>query len=87
MPVHYGSKDLNFVTVSSPLTTQVPQASGAGYGYRVQGLDKIAATYFGEGAASEGDFHSAMNFAVTLKCQTMFLCRNNKYAISTPIQD
>ena len=41
----------------------MPQASGAGYGFRVNGENKIAATWFGEGAASEGDFHSAMNFA------------------------
>lgn len=34
MPVHYGSKELNNVTVSSPLTTQVPQASGTGYAFR-----------------------------------------------------
>jgi len=44
-------------------------------------------TYFGEGAASEGDFHPAMNFAATLRCQTLFYCRNNMYAISTPIDD
>lgn len=87
MPVHYGSKDLNIVTVSSPLCTQVPQASGAGYQYRIKGEDRIAVTYFGEGAASEGDFHSALNFAATLRCQTMFFCRNNMYAISTPIDD
>lgn len=43
--------------------------------------------YFGEGAASEGDFHSALNFAATLRCQTLFYCRNNMYAISTPIDD
>ena len=41
----------------------------------------------GEGAASEGDFPTALNFAATLKCQTLFLCRNNKYAISTPVED
>jgi 2-oxoisovalerate dehydrogenase E1 component alpha subunit len=87
MPVHYGSKELNIVTVSSPLCTQVPQASGAGYQYRIKGEDRIAITYFGEGAASEGDFHSALNFAATLRCQTMFFCRNNMYAISTPIDD
>ena len=44
-------------------------------------------TYFGEGAASEGDFHPALNFAATLRCQTLFYCRNNMYAISTPIDD
>jgi 2-oxoisovalerate dehydrogenase E1 component alpha subunit len=87
MPVHYGSSKLNWVTVSSPLTTQVPQASGAGYGFKLQGADRIAVTFFGEGAASEGDFHAALNFAATLKSHTLFLCRNNKYAISTPISD
>lgn len=87
MPVHYGSKDLNYQTVSSPLCTQVPQASGAGYHYRVKNMDKICVTYFGEGAASEGDFHSALNFASVLKSQTLFFCRNNMYAISTPIDD
>ena len=55
MPIHYGSRDMNIVTVSSPLMTQVPQASGAGYKFRLNGDDRIAVTYFGEGAASEGD--------------------------------
>lgn len=87
MPIHYGSKDLNIVTVSSPLCTQVPQASGAGYKFRINDEDRVAVTYFGEGTASEGDFHSALNFAATLRCQTLFYCRNNMYAISTPIDD
>jgi 2-oxoisovalerate dehydrogenase E1 component alpha subunit len=87
MPVHYGSKKLNYHTVSSPLCTQVPQASGAGYHFRIKGMNKIAVTYFGEGAASEGDFHPALNFASTLNSQTLFFCRNNMYAISTPIDD
>jgi 2-oxoisovalerate dehydrogenase E1 component alpha subunit len=47
----------------------------------------VAVTYFGDGAASEGDFHSALNFAATLRSQTMFICRNNGYAISTPVDD
>jgi 2-oxoisovalerate dehydrogenase E1 component alpha subunit len=69
------------------IATQVPQASGAGYAFRTANEDRVAVTYFGEGAASEGDFHSAMNFAATLRCQTLFLCRNNKYAISTPCDE
>ena len=87
MPVHVGSNKLNYHTVSSPLSTQLPQASGAGYNYRVKKEDKICITYFGEGAASEGDFHAALNFASVLRSQTIFFCRNNKYAISTSIQD
>lgn len=87
MPVHYGSKKHNNVTVSSPLSTQIPQASGSGYAFRTAKEQRVAACYMGEGAASEGDFYTAMNFAATLRCQTLFLCRNNKYAISTPIAD
>ena len=40
--------------------------------------------YFGEGSASEGDFHAGMNFAATLSVPTVFICRNNRWAISTP---
>ena len=87
MPIHYGSRDLNIVTVSSPLATQLPQASGAGYNFRIKGEDRIAVTYVGEGACSEGDFHGALNFAATLRAQTLFYVRNNGYAISTPIDD
>ena len=78
---------MNYVTVSSPLATQIPQASGSGYQYRITKQDRIAVTYFGEGAASEGDFHAALNFAATLRSQTLFICRNNMYAISTPVDD
>jgi 2-oxoisovalerate dehydrogenase E1 component alpha subunit len=84
MPIHYGSKPHNMPTVSSPLATQIPQASGTGYAFRVAGDQKICVCFFGEGAASEGDFHPALNFAATLRSQTLFICRNNRYAISTP---
>ncbi|OXU29402.1 hypothetical protein TSAR_002198 [Trichomalopsis sarcophagae] len=84
MPVHYGSKALNFMTISSPLTTQLPQAAGAAYSFKLRGKKACVACYFGEGAASEGDAHAALNFAATLACPILFICRNNGYAISTP---
>jgi 2-oxoisovalerate dehydrogenase E1 component alpha subunit len=87
MPVHYGSKQLRVQTISSPLATQIPQAAGAGYAIRLDKRKDVAVCYFGEGAASEGDFHAALNFAATLKAQTIFICRNNGYAISTPTSD
>jgi len=45
---------------------------------------RVVAVYFGEGAASEGDFHAALNIAATRSCPVIFICRNNGYAISTP---
>ena len=53
-------------------------------GMQVQGQKVVAAVYFGEGAASEGDFHAALNFAATLSAPVLFICRNNGWAISTP---
>lgn len=53
-------------------------------------LDKrpaCAVAYFGEGASSEGDFHAAINFAATLSVPLVFICRNNGWAISTPVTD
>ncbi|KAF0481107.1 dehydrogenase E1 component [Gigaspora margarita] len=84
MPIHYGSKELNFQTISSPVATQLPQASGAAYALKRSGKKNCIMCYFGEGAASEGDFHSALNVAATMKCPVIFFCRNNGFAISTP---
>jgi len=98
MPVHYGSKKHYYQTISSPLATQIPQASGAAYALKQKAimeqgnvhafeLENIVVCFFGEGAASEGDFHAGLNFAATRQAPVLFICRNNGYAISTPLND
>ena len=72
------------------MATQIPQAAGAAYALKLQNLQdpsiapRVAVCYFGEGAASEGDFHAALNIAATRACPIIFICRNNGFAISTP---
>jgi 2-oxoisovalerate dehydrogenase E1 component alpha subunit len=98
MPVHYGSRELNIHTISSTLATQIPHAAGAAYALKLQnqnavgkegseGEERVAVCFFGEGAASEGDFHGALNIAATRQVPCIFICRNNGYAISTPTSD
>lgn len=87
MPIHYGAKELNFMTISSPLGTQIPQAAGYAYGQKMAGEPAVTICYFGEGAASEGDFHAGVNMAAVLNCPVIFFCRNNGYAISTPAEE
>ncbi|WP_048307249.1 thiamine pyrophosphate-dependent dehydrogenase E1 component subunit alpha [Halomonas sp. PR-M31] len=87
MPVHYGSKKLYYMTISSPLATQIPQATGYAYGQKMAGQGHCTVTIFGEGAASEGDFHAALNMASVHQVPVIFLCRNNGYAISTPAHE
>jgi 2-oxoisovalerate dehydrogenase E1 component alpha subunit len=84
MPVHYGCRDLHFMTIRSPLATQIPQAAGYAYGQKLAGNKACTLCYFGDGAASEGDFHAGLNMAAVLKSPVVFVVRNNGYAISTP---
>jgi 2-oxoisovalerate dehydrogenase E1 component alpha subunit len=84
MPVHYGCRELNFMTIRSPLATQIPQAAGYAYGQKLAGNNACTLCYFGDGAASEGDFHAGLNMAAVLKSPVVFVARNNGYAISTP---
>lgn len=84
MPNHFGSRELNVVTVSSPIGTKIPHAAGCAYAMKLQGEKSVVICYFGEGATSEGDFHVGLNFAAVRKAPVIFFCRNNGYAISTP---
>jgi len=82
-PLMNANPEINVFPTSAPLGNRHPHSAGAGYFFRTQKQDKIAMCVFGEGSASEGDAHAAMNFAATLGSQTLFYCRNNAYAIST----
>jgi pyruvate dehydrogenase E1 component alpha subunit len=85
MPSHWGNRDLNIVSPSSPLCTQLPHAVGIGLGAKMKGKNICTIAYFGDGGTSSNDFHSAMNFAAVFKTPTVFFCRNNGYAISVPL--
>lgn len=70
--------------LSVPIGTHMLHATGIGYAEKVRGTDNVVATYFGDGATSEGDFHEAMNFASVMKSPVIFVNQNNSWAISVP---
>src|SRR5262249_19186304 len=84
MPVHHAVRRINYMSISSPVGTQIPQAVGAAQAAKIAGTQDITIVYFGEGATSTGEFHVAMNFAGVWKSPCIFFCRNNGWAISTP---
>lgn len=84
MPVHYSFKDINFFSISSPLGTQIVQASGTAYAMKLKGTKQVAMTSFGDGSSSEIDFHAGMNFAAVTKAPCIFMLENNQWAISVP---
>lgn len=85
MPCHYVDRAHNFLSISSPVGTQIPQAAGIGWAMRLKKTDDASIVYFGDGATSEGDFHVGLNFAGVYDAATVFVCRNNEWAISTPL--
>ncbi len=83
MPVHHSARWINYVSISSPVGTQIPQAVGMAWAAKISKKDDLAIVYFGEGATSTGQFHVGMNFAGVYKAPVIFFCRNNGWAIST----
>ncbi|OZM57604.1 2-oxoisovalerate dehydrogenase [Lottiidibacillus patelloidae] len=86
MPGHFGQKKNRIVTGSSPVTTQVPHAVGIALGGKMEKKDLVTFVTFGEGSSNQGDFHEGANFAGVHKLPVIFMCENNKYAISIPVE-
>lgn len=85
MPGHFGCKRLGIITGSSPVTTQVPHAVGVALAAQMRGESTVVMVCFGEGSSNQGDFHEGINFAGVHNLPVIFLCQNNRYAISTPL--
>ena len=64
----------------------VAMAVGAAHGRRLQGRDAVTVSFFGDGASNQGLVHEACNLAAILKAPTVFVCENNQWAISMPIE-
>jgi pyruvate dehydrogenase E1 component alpha subunit len=75
---------VNVTPIAVPIGTQMLHATGMAWAFKIRKEDKVAITYFGDGATSEGDFHEAMNFANTFNLPVIFFCQNNQWAISVP---
>jgi pyruvate dehydrogenase E1 component alpha subunit len=86
MPVHYSLREQNFVSISSPIGTHVPQAVGTAMAMRRQGKDTVVTTFFGDGGTSSDGFHLGMNFGPVFEAPVIFFCQNNQWAISVPIE-
>lgn len=83
--IHTGDLDLNLVSFISHLADTVPVATGIGLAYKIRKSESATAVFFGDGGSSRGDVHEGLNLAAVMNLPVVFICNNNQYAYSTPI--
>jgi pyruvate dehydrogenase E1 component alpha subunit len=84
--LHSGVPELGIFGNTSMLGANLPVAAGLALTYKMEKRDHVVVAYFGEGASNTGDFHEALNFAGVHRLPVLFICENNQYAYSVPIE-
>jgi TPP-dependent pyruvate/acetoin dehydrogenase alpha subunit len=84
--LHSGVTELGIFGNTSMLGANLPVAAGLALTFKMEKTDHVVIAYFGEGASNVGDFHEALNFAGVQQLPVIFVCENNQYAYSVPIE-
>ncbi len=75
-----------FAPICVPVATQILHAVGWAIGAKLDRSEACALAYFGDGSASEGDFHEGANLAAVFEAPVVLFCQNNGWAISVPFE-
>ncbi len=84
--LHSGVSELGIFGNTSMLGANLPVAAGLALTFKMEQVDNVVVAYFGEGASNTGDFHEALNFAGVQRLPIVFVCENNQYAYSVPVE-
>ncbi len=83
----YDAVESRFAPICVPVATQIVHAVGWALGAKLDDTGACAIAYFGDGAASEGDFHEGANMAAVFGAPVILFCQNNGWAISVPVEE
>ena len=81
---HFGTKEHHVVGMISHLGPQLGIADGIALAQKLEGNGKSTLVFSGDGGASEGDFHEALNVAAVWELPVIFMIENNQWGLSTP---
>src|SRR5438552_6247980 len=84
--MHMGDLSKGLIAFVSMLGDNVPVATGIALSFKTRGQDRVTLCFFGDGATSRGDWHEGINMASVFKVPVVFICNNNQYAYSTPLE-
>ncbi len=83
--MHIFDKDARFYGGNAIVGGGLPLAIGLALADKMNGLNRVTAVFFGEGAVAEGEFHESMNLAALWDLPVLFCCENNLYAMGTAL--
>ncbi len=84
---HFGSQEHKIVGMISHLGPQLALADGVGLASKIRNEEKATLVFTGDGGASEGDFHEALNVASVWDLPVIFAIENNCWGLSTPSEE
>jgi len=85
--MHLFDPGISFLGGNGIVGAGIPLALGAGYSACYRDTDQLTVCFFGDGAASQGTFHESLNIASLWKLPIIFVCENNCYAVTTPVNE
>ena len=84
--MHMGCSRRHLLPIISSIGASIPVANGIALAMKYRGEPNVVFNYWGDGATSRGDWHEGLNFATVQKLPIVYLCNNNLYAYSTPLE-
>jgi TPP-dependent pyruvate/acetoin dehydrogenase alpha subunit len=84
--MHTGDPAVGSMTAIAIVGGNIPVATGMALGFKLQRTGQVVACFMGDGATNEGAFHEGVNMAAIWDLPVVFVCENNKYGASTPIE-
>ncbi len=84
--MHIACMERGMLGANAIVGASLPLAVGAALKAQYRGEDRVAVAFFGDGASNQGIVHESMNLAAIWRLPVVFVCENNMYAESTPVQ-
>lgn len=83
--MHLIDPSVGFLGAVPIVSSSIPMAVGAAFGFALRGESRVAAVFFGDAAVEEGVFHESLAFAMLERLAVIFVCENNLYSVQTPL--
>lgn len=84
--LHVGDIQVGALPGIAIVGAAVPIAAGFAFAFKQRGEDRVAVSFMGDGSFGEGDTHEGLNLAALWDLPVVYVCENNRYSISTPIE-